>query len=156
MINDHESLEQRLRDAYCVEPPEALKRRLLAIPDNVPQAEPPADSGATRLRIWRGWPDAFAWHRAVPALSVITAIAVLWVAGLRMTSDDPVPENDAATRIAQEQALRDFVIVMSYLHTSTARANAAVRSELGVELMTAFERGEQSFRDTSNRITNGG
>lgn len=164
--NESNSLEQQLRAAYRVEPPSGLKERLLKIPDEVAQSAPSPAVGALPPRAslqsaglfsrWRTAVAAFQWRLAVPAMAVIAAVAIVWTAGLRMTQQDTAVQNDEATRIAQEQAIRDFVTVMSYLHLSTVRANAAVHDELGAGLLIAFERGEQSFRDTSNRITNGG
>jgi anti-sigma-K factor RskA len=156
-MNDrHRSLEEQLQDAYRVEPPDALKQRLLAIPDEVPQAARKDRSGTRRSYMLPAWLAAFDWRLAVPALCVIAVVAIVWTAGLRLAPVDTPPEVDAATRIAQEQAVRDFIIAMNYLQISTARANAAVQGELGAGLMIAFERGEQSFKDTSNRVTNGG
>ena len=154
MNEDNDLLEQRLRDAYRVAPSQALKERLLEIPDKVPQAHP-VDTDREHKRRLSAWFAGFKWRLAVPAMAVIAVIAIVWTAGLRLGSvDAPPPER--ATRIAQQEAIRDFIIVMEYLNDSTARANAAVQGELGAGLLLAFERGEQSFKDTSNRVTNGG
>jgi len=145
-------LERRLKQAYGVEPPESLYQRLIEIPDNVPQPEP----SRARSRRRTGWLN-FQWQFAVPALSVAAAVAVLWTAGVRINSDQPVLiTNEVAATTQQHQAVRDFVTVMTYLQASTALVNRGVQKEVGAGLITAFERGEQSFKDSSNRVTNGG
>ncbi|MGD2168475.1 MAG: hypothetical protein PVF63_10240 [Gammaproteobacteria bacterium] len=148
------SLEQRLQDTYRVEPSKELKQRLLSIPEVVPRTAPGAGFAARASRIYAAWTAVFDWRVAVPALSVLAALGILWAAGMRITQEDPAADFDDAT--AQAQAWRDFVIVMNYLNSSTVRASAAVQGELGAGLMAAFERGEQSFKDTSNQVTNGG
>ncbi len=155
MNDDDDLLEQRLQDAFRVAPSQTLKDRLLAIPDTVAQLQPEPDEPrgiAGRLAAWFG---TFDWRLAVPATAVAAAIAIVWAAGLQLGSQNGT-QPDEATLIAQREAIRDFVIVMEYLNDSTARANAAVQGELGAGLLLAFERGEQSFKDTSNRVTNGG
>jgi len=145
-------LKRRLEKAYGVEPPETLYQRLIEIPDSVPQPEP----ARARPRTRTGWLN-FQWQFAVPALSVAAAVAVLWTAGVRINSDQPASNtSQVAATTQQQQAVRDFVTVMTYLQASTARVNRGVQNEVGAGLMTAFERGEQSFKDSSNRVTNGG
>ena len=144
-------LKRRLERTYGVEPPESLYRRLMEIPDNVPQHE----RSAVKTRARKPW-LSFQWQLAVPALSVAAAVAVLWTAGIRINSDLPAPVADEVAAATQEQAVRDFVTVMTYLQASTARVNRGVQNEVGAGLMAAFERGEQSFKDSSNRVTNGG
>lgn len=160
MTDHNDALERRLQEAYRVEPPESLKESLLAIPDNVPRAAEEPASRARRNRLLPAWLGAFEWRLAVPAFAVIAAFTMIWGAGLRLVQDGPGPAADTVALTEQEQArkqaIRDFVTVMNYLHRSTARAHTAVQSELGAGLMTAFERGEQSFKDSSNRVTNGG
>jgi hypothetical protein len=154
MNDDNELLDQRLRDAYRVEPSAALKDRLLEIPNQVsqPLPEKTKDWGLTdRVATWLA---SFDWRLAAPAMAVIAAIGIIWAAGLQTSPTESLALEQEA--IARREAIRDFIVVMEYLNDSTARANAAVQGELGAGLMLAFERGEQSFRDTSNRVTNGG
>ena len=155
MKDDHRALEQRLRDTYQLEPPAALQQRLLEIPGRLPRPSVSAEADRRRAQR-RGWFAALQWPLAAPAAAVIAALAIVWTAGLWQSSAERAANEDAAARIAQEQAVRDFIIVMEYLNVSTARANAAVQGELGAGLLVALERGEQSFRDTSIRVTNGG
>ena len=156
MDRKDKALERRLQDVYRVEPPEALHGRLLKIAAESPRhAEQPARSSKQR-RTRRIWLD-FRWRLAVPALSVAAVIAVLWTAGVRISPDTTtMPPDTEAALTANQEAVRDFVIVMGYLQAYTARVNREVNSELGAGLMTAFERGEQSFKDSSNRVTNEG
>ncbi len=151
MLRKDKVLKRRLEDAYRTEPPESLYRRLIEIPDKVPQPErPPA-----RTRAKNSWLN-FRWPLAVPALSVAAAIAALWAAGIRIPPENPTAPPDQVVLTAQEQAVRDFVVVMTYLQASTSRVNREVQTEVGAGLMAAFERGEQSFKDSSKRVTNGG
>jgi hypothetical protein len=151
MLRKDKGLNRRLEDAYRTEPPESLYRKLIEIPDKVPQPErPPA-----RPRAKNSWLN-FRWPLAVPALSVAAAIALLWTAGTRIPPENPAAPPDRVALTSQEQAVRDFVVVMTYLQASTSRVNREVQTEIGAGLMAAFERGEQSFKDSSKRVTNGG
>jgi anti-sigma-K factor RskA len=165
MDRNEELLERRLQDVYRVEPPESLRGRLLAIADAVdrsaaPQSVVARSRHSTRTRWHSRWLGRFApaapqWRLAVPACAVAAAVAVLWIAGVR-TSPESVPVAAVELTEQQHEAIADFVTVMKYLNASTALAHRSVHNELGSGLMTAFERGEQSFRDSSNRVTNGG
>lgn len=154
MNNEHDTLDRHLQDAYRVEPPEALKQRLMEIPKFVPQEAPAPTKPSLLSRLKPAWLVDFEWRQAVPAMAVAAAVGVLWFSGMQLTDTDDGLGNEQ--RIAQEQAMRDWAVVMRYLNNSTARANAAVQNELGSGLVFAFERGEQSFKDTSNRIIQNG
>ena len=157
MDSKDKALERLLHEAYQIEPPQSLRQRLLDIAEEVPQPveERTQRSGATRRKGSR-WLN-FQWRLAVPAMAAAAAIAVLWGGGIRIPANDGLQNAGTPSAMTvEQQAVRDFVIVMSYLQASTVRINREVNTELGARLMTAFERGEQSFRDSSNRITNGG
>ena len=164
MDSKEDLLDSKLEDAFRVEPPESLHSRLLAIAEQAPvtaSRRARSDLSAERRRSGTlagllNWlrPAASQWRFAVPACAVAAAVAVLWVAGVR-TSPQSAPVV-ALTAEQQSEAVRDFITVMRYLNASTALAHNGVHNELGTGLMMAFERGEQSFRDSSNRVTNGG
>ncbi|HMB74664.1 MAG TPA: hypothetical protein VKQ06_13905 [Gammaproteobacteria bacterium] len=166
MDRNDEFLERALREAYSVEPPAALRARLMAIPEEAPApAQPTAANLWRRLLAWPAhlWPAQLTtanlqWRLAVPACAVAAAIAVLWVAGNRVAPDDGalLAGTEQATEIERQQAIREFVIVMNYLQTATASAHRGVQGEIGTGLMTAFNRGEQSFTELSKEISNGG
>ena len=157
MDSKDEALQRMLQETYRIEPPRPLRQRLLDIAEEVPQpAEAQTQRARATRRKGRHWLN-FQWRLAVPAMAAAAAIAVLWGGGIRMPTHDALQNAGApSATTVEQQAVRDFVIVMNYLQASTVRINREVNAELGAGLMTAFERGEQSFRDSSNRITNGG
>lgn len=167
MDKDTDTLERRLEQTFAVEPPPQLRERLLRIPETVPAIDAAAGPRPAPRRSGFFQPLAallpgFEWRLAFPAFAVIAAVGVLWVAGMRALPEAPVLAGADEAAIAeqqqaeQQQAIRDFVIVMNYLQVATARAHRGVRDEIGTGLMTAFNRGEQSFTELSNEVTNGG
>lgn len=166
MDRDDDLLERRLREAYRIEPRESLRERLMAIPDTVAQRAPQPERTHAPRRGGFGWPKFavpalpglanFQWRLAVPAFAVAAAVAVLWVAGINTAPQSvPVAGSELTTQ-QQQEAIRDFVIVMNYLQAATASAHRGVQGEIGGGLLMAFNRGEQSFTELSNEVTNGG
>lgn len=162
MDSNDKSLERRLEAAFRIEPPASLHPRLLAIADEAPAPQPHRSGESAPRRGVLAWAGIdrildFQWRLAVPAFAVAAAVAVVWVAGTRVAPEAPlVADTEDMTAIEQQEAIRDFVIVMSYLQAATASAHRGVQEEIGTGLMTAFNRGEQSFTEMSNELTNGG
>ena len=131
------SIDKRLRDLYRIEPQRDLKNRLLRI------AEEGTDS-----RVYGRQSNT--WRVAVPAFLALALVGALWFLPVNK------PVSPTAEQLLAQNAVRDFVITMNYLQTSTAYANQEMQNQLGNKLLDVFVLSDQSFISSNQDSNNGG
>ncbi len=131
------SIEERLRDLYRNEPQRDLKDRLLRIAEE--GMEPPVYGRQSNT-----------WRVAIPALLALVLVGALWF----LPINKPVAPTEE--QLLAQNAVRDFVIAMNYLQTSTAYANQEMQDQLGNKLLDVFDLSDQSFVPSNQDSNNGG